>query len=199
MKKTNYILPILIVIGISFGFQTTNPHSPCAVAGDNANPKFQHLDSLKNRSVISDKINSSITFDAIMATGDDTKRWSVNDCADITAYVYDVKWGGQESCECGDATKSQLDIHIELVKDLKNAGGTKRMVVEINRFFRASDKSLDYDVVKLLKGKKVEVKGYIFEDIEHKQNALNTSPQGTNLWRATIIELHPVFYIKEIK
>jgi hypothetical protein len=193
----NYILPFGIIIGIVYGF-TLTPDKGCPIKGDNKNPKFQHLDSLKNRTAIVKKFNKEISFADFFKKGDDTKRFSVNDCVDITAYVKDVKYGGKETCQCHSDDKKDFDIHIELVQDLKD-DGEKMMVVEINRFLRAGDKSLDYDAVRELRGKKVEVKGYLFFDEEHWQNAVNTNPKGTNLWRATCWEIHPVFYIQEVK
>lgn len=170
----------------------------CPPKGDNAKPKFQTLDTLKNRTKPSSK-TTTITLESIMKPGDDTKRFNTNQYVSITGYVFEVKYGGAETCNCHTKDKTQLDIHIELVQDLKNSDGTKRMIVEINRYTRASNPKMDYNIVHSLKGKKVEIQGWLFFDEEHKQNAINTSPQGTNVWRATCWEVHPCLLIQEVK
>ena len=134
-----------------------------------------------------------------MKPGDDTKRFSENEYVSITAYVYDVKYGGAETCNCHSKDKDQLDIHIEIVANLNDAAGSKRMIVEINRFTRANDKTLTYEYVHSLKGKKVEIQGWFFFDEEHKQNSYNTNPNGTVIWRGTAREVHPCLIIREVK
>ncbi len=189
------IIYFTIVILFLYAF---DENKPCPIGGDKNNAKFQHVDSLKNRSVALSNINPNITLDSIFRSGDDSKRWSENDYANISGYIFNVKYGGAETCNCHSSNKNDLDIHIELVQDLKKSDGTKRMIVEINRFVKAKY-SIYYDSVKLLIGKKVQISGYMFFDSEHKQNAINTSPSGTNLWRATCWEIHPCIFIKEIK
>jgi len=168
----------------------------CPPKGDNSNIKSQNSDLLKNRTITSTKINKTITLEKILQPGDDTKRFSESDYVDLVGYIYDVKWGGAETCNCHSKDKSQLDIHIELVSTLNKADNEKAMVLEITRYSRGS---YTYESIKALKGKKVEVKGWMFFDEEHKQNAVNTRPNGTNLWRATCWEIHPCQFIKEIK
>ena len=47
----------------------------------------------------------------------------------------------------------------ELVKNLSNSDANQRMIVEINRFTRITNKTLTYDYIKSLKGKKVQIQG----------------------------------------
>ena len=110
----------------------------------------------------------------------------------MVGYIYDVKWGGAETCNCHSKDKSQLDIHIELVSSLAGASNEKAMVVEITRYSKGS---YTYKQVQAFKGKKVKIKGWMFFDKEHKHNAVNTRPNGTNLWRANCWEVHPCQYI----
>ena len=191
------VMPTFLAYAMVSALQTP----PCGVKGSGKNTKDQISDSLKNRSVSSDKINSKITLTGMLKRGDDTKRWKQSDYAKITGYVLDVKYGGWESCNCYSKDKKDFDIHIEIVKGLapKYIADSNIVVVEINRFVRASDKSLDYDAVRKLKNKKVEIEGWLFADVEHKQNSYNTNPKGTNVYRATLWELHPLISIKETK
>lgn len=196
-----------ILFTILFGLFQLSSFSQCPIKGDkglhNHYPtpyelKMQGIDSLKNRTQPANTI-TEISIDSVMQPGDDTKRFSSNQYVSMVAYVYEVKYGGPETCNCHDTAKSQLDIHIELVADLKNADKTKRMIVEINRYTRANDKSMDFKTIHALKGKKVKIEGWLFYDEEHKQNSYNVNPEGTNVWRNTCWELHPVLSIKEIK
>jgi len=170
----------------------------CPVKGDSSNKKYQSVDSLKNRTV-SGTSATVLSLTDVLKPGDDTKRYSSKDFVKITGYVFLVKFGGPETCNCHSSEADQKDIHIELVADMKTGSNEKSMIVEINRFTRAQDKSMDYDAVKQLSGKKVEVTGWLFFDAEHKQNAVNTRPNGTSLWRATCWEVHPCLFIKEVK
>jgi hypothetical protein len=189
---------IRIIAFILLSLSQLSFFSQCPPKGDNLKPKFQYLDSLKNRTSSSNTI-TPISLDSILKPGDDTKRFNSSQYVSIIGYVFEVKLGGSETCNCRTKDKSQFDIHIEIVKDLNDAAGNKRMIVEINRYARANDKSLDYALIHSLKGKKVEVQGLLFFDDEHKQNAQNTRPDGTNIWRATCWEVHPCLSIKEIK
>ena len=194
MKKILLFLTIFLFTNMTF----FDGGSKCPPKGDSAKEKLQNLDTLKNRSTISNTV-VKLSLDDVMKPGDDTKRFSENTFVDVTGYVFDVKYGGAETCNCHTTDKTQLDIHIEIVQDLAHPDKTKRMIVEINRFIRAKDPNMDYNVVKLLKGKKVELTGWLFFDEEHKQNAINTKPDGTNVWRGTCWEVHPCMSIKEVK
>jgi hypothetical protein len=191
-------MKILSVLTLIACLTTLEDGPKCPPKGDSQRVKLQVLDTLKNRNEVSNIVRT-LTLDEVLKTGDDTKRFSDITYVTITGYVYDVKYGGPETCNCHTQDKSQLDIHIEIVKDLKDAAGPKRMIVEINRFVRASKLMMDYPTVKLLKGKKVEISGWMFFDEEHKQNAINTSPNGTNVWRATCWEVHPCMSIHAIQ
>lgn len=189
---------IFSTIGLILCLSFLQDGPKCPAKGDSPKVKLQTLDTLKNRNEVSN-IVSDISLNDILKSGDDTKRFSDTSYVTIIGYVYDVKYGGAETCNCHTQDKSQLDIHIEIVKDLNDAAGSKRMIVEINRFVRSSKLMMDYPTVKLLKGKKVEISGWMFFDEEHKQNAINTSPKGTNVWRATCWEVHPCMSIHAIQ
>lgn len=187
---------IFSLLSILISFQQIR--SQCPIGGDKQNAKFQHLDSLKNRTIPFSEY-TILNLADILKPGNDEKRYNTNQFVKIIGYVYLVKFGGGETCNCHTTDKTQLDIHIELVLDMTTGSNTKAMIIEINRFTRNLNKSMDYDAIKLLKGKKVELTGWLFFDEEHKHNAINTNPQGTNLWRATCWEVHPCLSIKEIK
>jgi hypothetical protein len=160
----------------------------CPQKGDSTNLGHQEMDLLKNRKTSSKKINKGITLEKILKKGDDRKRFKNSDYVEITGYVYDVKWGGAETCNCHSKNKEDLDIHIKIVKEMSSASNRKSMVAEITRYSRGN---YTYSEIKEMKGKKVKLKGWMFFDDEHDQNSVNTNPDGSFIWRATSWEIHP--------
>ena len=73
------------------------------------------------------------------------------------------------------------------------------MIVEINRYILADNPDMNYDNIVKLKSKKVTITGFLFFDVEHKQNSFLSNPTGTNIWRGTEVEIHPVLSITEIQ
>lgn len=184
IKKILFILSLFITIVSS---------AQCPMTGDGRNARMRYDDSLKNRPCVIVKSDSTITLESILKPGEDTKRFKPAQFATLIGYITVVKYGGSETCNCHSKNKSDLDTHIELTVNLGD-GGTKSIICEITRY--NTNPMLSYAVIKSLKGKKVKISGYLFFDEEHKQNAVNTNPTGTDLWRATCWELHPVCAIE---
>lgn len=157
----------------------------CPVKGDKDNAKFQHLDSLKNRSIAG---NDFTVVD--INTFFSTTAFTTDEYVRTTGYIKLVKWGGAETCNCHSKSKDDEDYHIEVIPSLNYIG--KPMICEINRFNRC----VTYEELKAMVGKQVTIEGWIFEDIEHKQNSVLANPSGTNDWRETDIEIHPVIKIQ---
>ena len=193
MKKS---LNIILALSIIF-FISAILISPCGIYGDNKNPKMMYKDSLKNRPNVQEDIDESITLQTIIASGNDLTRFNSSQYVSIIGYINLVKYGGSETCNCHSKSKSDLDIHIELSLDSEKVDNSKCIICEVTRY-NTNDK-LIYSEIKKLKGKKVQIEGYLFFDEEHKQNAVNTNPSGTNLWRASCWEIHPVCGIQTIK
>lgn len=70
------------------------------------------------------------------------------------------------------------------------------MICEAGQNSRDYDSSLTYDNIEKLKGKKVTITGYLFPDKKHWANSVNINPAGTDLWRDTEWEIHPVAKIE---
>jgi hypothetical protein len=193
MKKS---LNIILAFSIIF-FISAILISPCGIYGDNKNPKMMYNDSLKNRATTQQYIDESITLDKLFVPEDDTKRFNSSQYVSLIGYIALVKRGGSETCNCHSKDKADLDTHIELSLDSCETNNKKCIVCEVTRY--NADDRLTYQNIKKLKGKKVQIEGYLFFDEEHKQNAVNTNPSGTNLWRASCWEIHPVCGIQTIK
>jgi hypothetical protein len=165
----------------------------CPPQGDAKEARIAALDRLKNRKALL-PIDQSITLSAILKPGNDARRFSPAKAATITGYIAEVKPGGLESCNCHAKDLAHRDTHIALVANPKDFGNARRyVIVEVTP--RSRKAGIDQASLKSLLHKKVMVTGDIFFDEEHTQNAENTHPGGKANWRATCVELHPVFAI----
>ena len=186
MKKTIILLACVFTLG---AYQ-----NPCPVYGDKNESKIEDFDKLKNRNVASPTIDNSVTLQRILTPGNDVNRFNSNQYVTLTGYVVVVKAGGPETCECHSSNPNDLDIHIELALHQTDKG-PQAMIVEINRYTKASNPGFTVENLKNLVGKKVTVSGWMLFDIEHVHNAVTTNPGGTNNWRYTCWEVHPVLKI----
>jgi hypothetical protein len=144
-------------------------------------------------------IDSTATLTKMLKIGDDTDRFDDDQGAEIVGYVYDVKPGGLETCNCKNP--DELDTHIELVPSPSLNDKTRRVIVEVTPRWRekmatdGADWSTDAIKAKF-NHKWVRVRGWLLFDIEHVGNASHTSPGGSNIWRATCWEVHPITSIE---
>ena len=196
--KTIKIIWLFIIISQSIQAQI----KPCPATGDNKAVKFQQLDSLKNRHANGGSFIFVIDINRFLAlpqadSTSDLNRFSNKMFARIDGYIVKVKWGGAETCECHSKDSSQLDIHIMVAKDKDHIRPEDCMVWEINRFNRADNPLLSYAYVQSLTGQEVTGVGWLFADIEHKQNAENSNPFNPRCERATVWELHSMSSIKK--
>ena len=105
-----------------------------------------------------------------------------------------TNWGGKETAECHEADPNSYDIHIEIAASPGETDKKKMMVVEMTRFTR---NGITLSDIKKMIGKHVVVRGWLFVDEEHLQNSYDVNPDGSNDWRGTPIEIHPVVSIVE--
>lgn len=195
MKKT-----FLAILFLVFFIKSFSQIVPCSIYGDGTKRKDQISDSLKNRSKPDSILPEIIIIDKLIKSAGTEQELSLQEkYASVEAYIFNVKRGGQESCECHEKDKEYRDLHIEIVKDLKRPDKTKRIICESTRYSIKSNPDVSFENIKKLIGKKVRITGYLFYDAEHKQNAKNTSISQTNVWRASCWEIHPVESIQEIR
>jgi len=170
----------------------------CGLEGTAKSEAGKAIDRLKNRFVAptTDQIDSDVSLAAILAPGDDLDRFDQNKGAKISGFVIDVKVGGVETCNCKAKDPIDRDTHIELGFAI-DAPKTQRVIVEVTPRIRAQMKEMDKDwttdaLRKALKGKWVEVTGWLLFDTPHVNEAENTHPGNPKNWRATCWEIHPV-------
>lgn len=175
----------------------------CALEGDAKQAFRKAANRLKNRNVAptSAQIEPTVTLAALVAPGDDRTRWQPTQGASIVGYVIDVKPGGKETVNCGDETVPFLDTHIEILLQSNQTAKKRRVIVEVTPKWRAfmTTQGVNWSSPTLattLEGKWVRFTGWMFFDIEHDDEAENTTPGRAENWRATAWEIHPVTGIK---
>lgn len=198
------MLTSLIALPLAFAGPPTenlDTFKGCGPTGTAKSTCGKALDKLKNRWRTPGPSKPAITLDAILATGDDTKRFSSNDGASIAGYVSSVEHGGvKESCNC--ARTDLQDIHIYVVRDPSDAGTpARRVVVEITPRGQHLHPEWTFDwAQKNLTHKWVRFTGWMLFDTMHSAESENTKKQPqqcgdlkvNEIWRATAWEIHPV-------
>ena len=192
MKIHNFLL-ILFAASLVFCVAAVEE---CPVAGGSSNPKMQHLDSLKNRQAPQLHTSASLTVQNFLQPGNDATRWSEDSYITVTGYIVSVKYGGSETCNCHSTDRTTFDYHLEIA-DSPNPQHGHVMICEVSRYTQSAT-GYTLGQLKQLIGREVKITGYLFYDEEHHQNAFNNNPTGTDNWRQTCWEVHPVFSIEAI-
>lgn len=200
-KKISLFLILLFVFS-SHSFSQDTFHC-CPMKGDAKRAREQDFNLKKNRYDFPDKsdFDKTVTLEDLLKPGYDVNRFTEGKAIDIEGYVYDVKEGSSETCNCHATDPQYTDTHIEIVVDNKHTGKSQRLIVEVTPRIRKlikDNKNLDWSTESLygLIHKKVKVQGWLFFDGEHMSNARNTkTKKSKNIWRATCWEVHPVTFI----
>ncbi len=178
----------------------------CDVHGS-ANPRRPeyHLNEYKNRYTFprKDDYVTGITIQQLIAGGSEDD-FPVDKAVILTGYVFNVKMGGVETCNCKTKDPAYRDTHIELTPDEEHTGPEYRVIVEVTPRIRAimAAKGVDWSTEALketLIGHKVKVSGWLFYDAEHKGQSFATNPGNEKDWRASCWEIHPITYIKVLQ
>jgi hypothetical protein len=139
-------------------------------------------------------LDSKVTLDELLKSGDDTNRWSIQRAARIEAYVIDVAYARPEATNCFHPCRR--DVHI-LVANRPGAPPNEQIVLEVTPTFRdwAEGQGLDWSASTLradLLGHWCEFEGWLYFDVGHTDQAEHTAPNNPTNWRATAWEIHPV-------
>jgi hypothetical protein len=188
---------------MSKAFSATNIRKSCPPQG-NANPdSVKTLNILKSRvdTPVDADMDPAVTLEAMLQPDDDEERWDEAKAGNVTAFVHDVKVGGIETINCKATDPEDRDPHIELVLDPDHDRGAQRVIVEVTPGWRdrMRAQNIDWSTTTLkerLIGRWVRVKGWLFFDQEHVNQAENTNPGNDKNWRATVWELHPITFIE---
>ena len=182
---------------------TLQDGTQCGPPGIATSEAGRTLNRHKNRFAVpdDDQIDPEVSLMALLAPGNDLSRFNQEKAAKITAFVVDVKSGGKgETCNCGAKDPIDMDTHIELGL-AETVPGKQRVIVEVTPRLRKqmNDSGEDWSTKALdrkIKGKWVEITGWLLFDSMHVDGAENTNPGGDKNWRATCWEIHPITSIK---
>ncbi len=167
----------------------------------NGNPPAQKmvaLNLLKNRTSEPEgsDLNSQVTLSAMLNSKDDPNRFDEQQGATITGVLFDVRAEKGESCNCYSPDPNDWDYHIYIGK--ANAQSIfDCAVVEMTPYSRSIHPEWTLAYVKSLKGKQVQVTGWLLYDFEHKSQSYETNPNPGTKARHTVWEIHPVTSLTE--
>ena len=158
-------------------------------------PGTRALNALKNRTALpaAADFDPRVTLDAILAPGDDRRRWHDSRAAAIEGYVVRVLDAGPESANC--LSRARVDAHVEVARR-PDAPPNQRVIVEVTPPMRdwAAGRGHDWTTATLgrqLTGQRVRIEGWLLFDDEHDDESDNTRPGHRGNWRATAWEIHP--------
>lgn len=154
-------------------------------------------------------IDNSITIEKLLQEGEDRNRFTQDQAVEITGYVYDVKVGGVETCNCKTKNNLFRDTHIEITPSATETTPDKRVIVEVTPRIRQilEEQGIDWSTTTLqdknngIIGRTVQIQGWLFYDFSHENEAFTYDPDdniGKKNWRASCWEVHPITSIKII-
>jgi hypothetical protein len=197
------VLVAFVIAGLIAAWFFFYPSTTCPLQGSARSYDLQELNRLKNRTNLpaADDIDTNITLETILSPGYDRDRFSSAKAAEVTGYVYKVKSGEKETCNCDSEDPDNWDTHIELVLDEHHLKARSRIIIEITPRMRQmmAAKGIDWSTETLkstLTGRWVKVEGWLLFDFEHERQSENTNPAGKRNWRATAWEIHPITSIE---
>jgi hypothetical protein len=181
---------------------------PCPRDGKAKNQAVIALNHAKNRydEPTVDDVDTDVTLAAMLAPGEDEHRFDATRAARIVGFVVDVKPGSKETCNCEATDPVDRDTHVELALSA-DAPPNQRVIAEVTprlrRLMKMKQPPIDWTTFTLqshgqggIKGKWVEVTGWLLFDIEHVDVAENTTPGNPSNSRASCWEVHPITDIR---
>ena len=174
----------------------------CGIHGSSKpGSKTYFLNEYKNRYSFPDStsINRTITFSNLLSSGN-ANQFDQSKAITIQGYVFDVKTGGVETCNCKTKDPAFRDTHIEITPDENHTDPQYRIIAEVTPRIRElmATKGINWSTTELnglLKGLKVEVTGWLFYDSEHEDASYANDPNdeiGRSNWRGSCWEIHPI-------
>ena len=179
----------------------------CGMTGNAQGKELRALNRLKNRyhrPMPEDYSRYDVTLAKMLEPGNDRRRFTNSEAAEVEGYVRDVVIGGVESCNCNAKDARYRDTHIVLVLDAKEKKATRSVIAEVTPRWRETMRQRGVDwstegLKKSLKNKWVRLRGWMLYDWHYSDESENSNPGGRKNWRATAWEIHPVISLEVIK
>jgi len=176
----------------------------CGPSGSATNAMERKLNPKKNRYIIpsAENFDASITLQSLLKRqcnphpSELDPEVQSDEAAEIEGYITEVKEGGAESCNCGSDDPQFTDTHM-FIGARPNDSHNLCIIAEVTPRMRRlmADEGIDWSTAALKRdytGKLVRISGYLFDDEEHHVSSAADRPTGTNIWRASCWEIHPV-------
>jgi hypothetical protein len=181
----------------------------CGIHGSSkSGSKTYYLNEFKNRFSLPDSnaIDPTISISDLLNSGN-PDQFDQNKAVTIQGYVFNVKTGGVETCNCKTKDPAFRDTHIEITPDENHTDPQYRIIVEVTPRMREimATKGMNWSTTELhglIKGLKVEVTGWLFYDAEHEDASFANDPDdviGRSNWRGSCWEIHPITSITVLR
>jgi hypothetical protein len=177
---------------------------PCGMEGSAKRSGDKTLNRFKNRFTLprENEFDEKFNWEELQKSEDDRKKFSTDNAAILRGYVYRIKAGSVETCNCNSKDPTFQDTHIIITPDADNITVEQQVVIEVTPRLRLlmKKKGIDWshEALKKLRGKKVEVQGWLFYDYRHGENSAKIKKTG-KITRSTAWEIHPVTKITVLK
>ncbi len=202
MTKYILTLPFLLFLGTTLTSQEIlilPDGSECGLEGSAKRKNDKGFNLLKNRTNFPQKSDFEPLFNwnKIQEESDDRRKFNARRAAILRGYVVAVSMSNPESCNCNSKEPDYRDTHIVLAPD-KNSKDDKsqHVVVEVTPRIRLlmqqNGKDWSQQALKKLRGKTIEVEGWLFYDFKHGEKSAKIRPDSDDINRATAWEIHPV-------
>jgi hypothetical protein len=173
--------------------------SECGLEGSAKRKNDKGFNRLKNRYLFPRQSDIDVTFNwsKIQEDSDDRRKFNARRAAILRGYVVSVSMSHPESCNCNSKEPDYRDTHIVLAPD-KNSKEDKsqHVIVEVTPRIRLLMQQDGQDwsqkALKKLRGKTIEVEGWLFYDYNHGDKSAQIRQNSDNITRATAWEIHPV-------
>jgi hypothetical protein len=202
MKLSRLRLVVFAVVTVSLAAGVLLLDRYCPASGLGFSTSQRNLYRLKNRTSFPQDVDfdPQATLANILQPGRDETRWSQTKAARVEGYVVSIGRAGIELANCYSPCRRDIHINLALRPD---APPTEQMVLEVTPYFErlAAAQGGDWSEEKLkqtLLGRWCRFEGWIFFDQVHAKESTNTF-EGSEIWRATAWEIHPITRIELIR
>jgi hypothetical protein len=175
----------------------------CPASGLGFTESRRRIHGLKNRNNFPSQsdYDKRVTLEALLQRGNDQGRWSETNAAVIEGYVVSVHKGRPELANCYSPCRRDIHINLALRTD---APDDQQFVVEVTPDFQrwANANSIDWTdetLKRTLVGHWCRIEGWLFFDQQHADESANTFKEGSDIWRPTAWEIHPVTKIEVLR